>query len=90
MKIYGGMEVMALSFLTLALDGGEWSVSWPVRLSISTIVAKQRLDNTLPPQQRIGGVILCAVRVIAKAIGFSTGSCYNVHFANIITADEIS
>jgi len=29
MKVYGEMEVYLHTFLTLALDGGEWSASHP-------------------------------------------------------------
>jgi hypothetical protein len=29
MKIYGGTEAWVHAFLTLALEGGEWSVSLP-------------------------------------------------------------
>jgi len=29
MKMYGGVGVQCLAFLTLKLDGGEWSTSHP-------------------------------------------------------------
>jgi hypothetical protein len=33
MKVYGGMEVYIHVFLTLALVGGEWSISRPGRFT---------------------------------------------------------
>jgi hypothetical protein len=33
MKTYGGVEITAPSFLTSALDGGEWSASCPGRFT---------------------------------------------------------
>jgi len=32
-KAYGGVEERFHSFLTLALDGGDWSTSCPVRFN---------------------------------------------------------
>jgi hypothetical protein len=36
MKAYGGVEVYIHVFLTLALDGGEWSASRPGHFTPST------------------------------------------------------
>jgi len=33
MKMYGGVEVEFHSFLISALDGGEWSASYPDRFT---------------------------------------------------------
>jgi hypothetical protein len=40
MMMYGGMEVMLQTFLTLALEGGEWSAT-----RFNTLV------TSLPPQE---------------------------------------
>jgi len=37
-KAYGEVEEWLHSFLTLALDGGEWSASWTVQYRFSGTV----------------------------------------------------
>jgi hypothetical protein len=41
MKVYWGVEIQLLAFLTSALDGGEWSASRPGRFTQMATKKKQ-------------------------------------------------
>lgn len=49
LKTYGGVEVYFCAFLTLALDGGEWSASDPRPLYL------QGKSSPIPLDRRLGG-----------------------------------
>jgi hypothetical protein len=57
----GGVEISSYSYLTSALDGGEWSVSRPGRA-----LYRRGKDHRYQLDRRLGGAIVTIVTVLNR------------------------